>query len=54
MVPEREADSKHHVKNSEDDRDLHLESVQKDDLVLGKLPHRIHAEGIGRSVPATV
>jgi hypothetical protein len=28
VVPAREADSEHHLRNAEDDRDLHLEAVQ--------------------------
>ena len=54
VVPQWEADAEHHVKDSEDDWNLHLESVQKDDLVGGQLPNGIHAKGIGRSVPAAV
>jgi len=45
-VDEGDEDPKEHVNNAEDDRNLHLEGVQKHDLVDGELPHWIYPEGI--------
>ena len=51
VVPERDADAEDHVEDSKDDGNLHLEAVQKDNLVFGNLPNGIHSKRIGSSVP---
>ena len=45
-VDEGDEDPEEHMNNPEDDRNLHLEGVQKHDLVDGELPHWIYTEGI--------
>lgn len=42
------------MQDTNDDRNLHLEAVQKHDLVFGELPSWVHTEGVGRTVPAVV
>ena len=42
------------MEDTQDDGDLHLEAVEKDDLVLCELPGRVDPEWIGRTVPAGI
>ena len=38
----------------QNDGDFHLESVQKDDLVLSQLPNGVYPERVGRAVPTRI
>merc|ERR1719206_1587841 len=48
VVPQGEYDTKHHVDNSDDDGELHLERVQEVDLVDRDLPDGVNPEGVRR------
>ena len=46
MIPNSQNDSKGHVNHTENDGNLHFVGIEIGDLVFGKLPHRIHADGV--------
>ena len=52
MIPERQADAEEHVQDAENDGDLHLESVEENNFVVGDLPDRVDAKRVRVSVPA--
>ena len=52
VIPERHADAEEHVEDTENDGNLHLESIKKNDFVLCNLPDRIDAKRVGSSIPA--
>lgn len=47
MIDEREANAEEHVRDAENDGELHLERVGEGDRVVGDVPDGIDAERIG-------
>mmetsp|Transcript_25713 Transcript_25713/g.71848 ORF Transcript_25713/g.71848 Transcript_25713/m.71848 type:complete len:783 (-) Transcript_25713:14-2362(-) len=45
-VESLQARSQEHLDDTEDDRELHLEGVEEEELVLGDVPHRIQTEWV--------
>ena len=54
VVPEAERESKDHVEQPKDQRDLHLVRVQERNLVLRRLPHGINAWNNKKNVESKI
>jgi len=50
MVPQTHHHAEQHVGDADDDGHLHLVRIQEVDLVLGQLPHGVHANWVRRVV----